>query len=485
MIGILLLQGEIETPYQEYGIAQFQGYDELIDDPAGNIFGLNGTTITSDYDNDFEHIIYFHHDETTSPAGIVPKYYSEQTITLQNTTWQYNEPTSCPSEIDLKDRLVLRSGISSNQLEINSTTTDLENYIDGGNTSQLENEIFVSQPDEAYELYNDLMSESPYLSDIVLLSAIEKENVLSNAMITEILSINTHSAKSQKIMDEVDQKINPLSDDMIEDIEEGKNILSAKENLEAKKAHYVNNNAYAKNELKRVFNQDTLYFQRIDSTIAFLNNDEDLKSKYELASAHITKKDFQNANTVLNNISTIYDLTEAQGEFYATFSDYCDLMEELNLSGKTIFNLDSAQKQVLIELCLDTTSLAGRWVNNILLWTDSLTLNEKIYFPAYELMSSKEPARDNMPLPEANIMIYPIPASDYFVIEFMNVEKILSHDILVRIFSVNGKMVDQFFLKKSQSRHILPTGNLSNGTYLCIFVADNKVIEQKKLTILK
>ena len=76
------------------------------------------------------------------------------------------------------------------------------------------------------------------------------------------------------------------------------------------------------------------------------------------------------------------------------------------------------------------------------------------------------------------------PAYDYFVVELTSPENIICQDYAVRIHSMDGKKVDQYILNKSKSHHILPTGSLNNGTYLCIFVADNKIIEQKKLTIL-
>nr|NQU92404.1 hypothetical protein [Bacteroidota bacterium] len=62
--------------------------------------------------------------------------------------------------------------------------------IDGGDTETLNSEVETSTPPEAVEVYTELMAESPNLSETVVETSIEKEEVLPNAMIRDVMVAN-------------------------------------------------------------------------------------------------------------------------------------------------------------------------------------------------------------------------------------------------------------------------------------------------------
>lgn len=128
----------------------------------------------------------------------------------------------------------MRSSMNSAQYSIDTTNQVLAELTDGGDTDALIFDISMSDPDDALELSNQLIDNSPYLSDTVMIDAVNKENVLQSAMITDILVANPQSAKSDRVMQEVYNRNNPLTNHQLNMINQGWFIQGAKEKLESK-----------------------------------------------------------------------------------------------------------------------------------------------------------------------------------------------------------------------------------------------------------
>lgn len=69
------------------------------------------------------------------------------------------------------------------------------------------------------EIRQELLDASPYLSDTVMISAAEKESVLPNSIITEVLIANPQSTKSDKVLDKLDERVEPPSGNQITKIQ--------------------------------------------------------------------------------------------------------------------------------------------------------------------------------------------------------------------------------------------------------------------------
>jgi hypothetical protein len=76
----------------------------------------------------------------------------------------------------------------------------LNMLIDAGDTESLFWDVYMSTSPEAMQVYQELMTVSPYLSDTVVSAAIIKEDVLVDAMLRDIMVANPHTAKSGKLL---------------------------------------------------------------------------------------------------------------------------------------------------------------------------------------------------------------------------------------------------------------------------------------------
>ena len=90
----------------------------------------------------------------------------------------------------------------------------------------------MAQLQDAYTLYTELMSKSPYLSEEVLLKLAEKQN-FPEAMLRDIMVANKQAAKYADVAEKLEERA-ALPDYMLDQIKDAaQNGVSAKEYLEA------------------------------------------------------------------------------------------------------------------------------------------------------------------------------------------------------------------------------------------------------------
>jgi hypothetical protein len=268
----------IDTAVRGWGIAEYQGSSQdTTTAPAGNVF-TSDEYQSHGFDlfnhEDADPFTYFHHNEALNIDFNVepnPEKCSES-VSLVLNDQEYIPEESCPSHIGSGINPSLEKSIMEEaENQIASIESSLDLLVDGGNTQLLNMDVITSTPPEAMDLMNQLLSESPYLSDTVMKSAIEKEDVLSNAMIRDVLVENPQSAKSQEILQLIDDRQDPMPVYMKDQIAQGKYITGQKENFEANRFHYTSEQARAFNNLYRYYLTDTIIVNPQDSLMNLLN----------------------------------------------------------------------------------------------------------------------------------------------------------------------------------------------------------------------
>ena len=244
------------------GVAQNQGSGTTHSTPAGNLFSRNSQDAWKDYVNQLDktHPIDYFMNDPQSENRVEPRWFTNN-IFLHNTRITFDKE-SCKSHLTKPDPNPdpphLRADLESFALKIDSAQTELTKWVDGGNTDQLVSDVAFSTPPVAYDLYSDLIIKSPYLSDTVLKESIQKEDVLDNLMIEDILVANPQSAKSAEIQESLDEKNNLLTEDQRETIDQGKYFISGKEILESRLAWNNHCRAMILNDLITLFKNDTV-----------------------------------------------------------------------------------------------------------------------------------------------------------------------------------------------------------------------------------
>ncbi|MFH1297558.1 MAG: T9SS type A sorting domain-containing protein [Bacteroidota bacterium] len=145
---------------------------------------------------------------------------------------------------------------------------------------------------------------------------------MPNAMIRDILVANPQAAKSDSLLDKLEERAIPLPNYMWTEILQGEQIIGAKENLEAKISHWNHKRYFHRNNLFRIFNNEQENGSYSDSLFVLLQNETNLQAKYELAFQHLEFGDSISATSVLSQIPNQFQLSTEQQEEWQGMTNY-------------------------------------------------------------------------------------------------------------------------------------------------------------------
>ncbi|NOX48391.1 MAG: T9SS type A sorting domain-containing protein [Chlorobi bacterium] len=327
------------------------------------------------------------------------------------------------------------------------------------------------------------MGKSPYLSDSVLMSAIEKENVLPNVLIKDILVANPQAAKSEQVMQKVGEKAYPLSDEMLAEVLLGKYIVAAKEKLEAQVNWYGHSRAMALNRLKQYYLSDTVNESSLDSLILLLENENGLHEKYELVFAYTKKGQWTDALDLLNGVPIQYSLNEQQQTIYNDLSDYMDIMNELQMADTNLFGIDETQLGELLYLAENATNQVGAYSKNILVQLGLYNYEEPILLPVEGLKSSNaiqitDPVLKSYP----KIKLYPNPAKDYLIVELQTANL---NGAIIELFNNQGTMLKLYSVPARTLDYLVNFKDITSGIYIISVKMNGAIIGSEKISIIR
>jgi len=479
---------EVEYP----GIAKHQGAEGMLTEmQAGNLFSLNNNGIDySDYSTFKESpITYFHHSPISEPR-VKPIYYIDKYIYLDDQLTPYSENGSCPSHLSGGGggggigRDDLKSNLTSSDIKADSTQALLTALVDGGNTDVLQQEVLQTMPQEAYDLYMSLMGKSPYLSDSVLIATIEKEYILPNVLIKDILAANPQSAKSPEVMDKVNEKAIPMTEEQLAEILLGKYIVAAKEKLESQLAYHKQQRSISLKFLKQSYRNDTVDPYANDSLVLLLETENGLQEKFELVFAYSAQNNWTGAMALMDNLPNQYSFKQHEQEMYNDYNTFINVLYELDQAGMGLEGLTATQNTSLLQLADNVQNYAGSYARNILIGTDNYPYTEPIILPGDGLKSGS--ITFDLPVPKdyrpEYISIYPNPAMSYIIVEL---NKTNLNGVNLSLYDNGGKLVKQTVIPARTQDYVIGLKGMKPGIYIIKADMDGKNIGGKKFSIIK
>jgi type IX secretion system substrate protein len=485
--------GDIVVSYLEYdeddGIKASQGTNSVDpESPAGNTFShfYQEDNIYSDYTNTCSNITYWHHYPNFGAPYVVPTFSSP--IPKINTRMNedapgYSKATACPSNRSKDPVSEIKSEIVINKATEEAYSDSLSLLVDDGNTTALNLNVATSVPPETMQLRDELLQASPYLSDTVMIAAAEKEDVLPNSIITEVLSANPQSAKSDNVLLKLDERTQPLNNNQLAQIHSNDTIIGNKELLETNKAYYSNQKAMSVYELARLYMSGTNKQGIHDSIEYALTNINSTVASYQQAFCRYFSSDSTGVLNKLNNISSEFDFDDNQTAYHGNYNNYFNVLLNLQSNNNTAMQLDSSQKNQVYGIMNNTDGLLHAYARNMLMFNDNLEYNEPYNnVPGTSSEKSLQANEYNTNInyfSKTYFQLYPNPASEYLSIEYsLNYG---TTDAAIEIMSISGINITTVKLVVSSGSTIIDLRNWETGTYIVKLVAKGNILQSEKV----
>ncbi|MEI6823186.1 MAG: T9SS type A sorting domain-containing protein [Bacteroidota bacterium] len=357
-------------------------------------------------------------------------------------------------------------------------------WVDGGNTEGLLQKVKYAYPWNTYELYADLLSKSPYLSNSVLIAAIDNTEALPDELLAVVLETNPQFLRSIKVMDELLKNREQFSEEMLDEIKYMvSDSISPLENMVADVSYYTSQRKTYVDMLKQYYIADTTG-TCLDSLIVLLSGESDINSAYELAYAYISKNDQQSVSNVMSAIEQIIDPNDStEMNKYDMMSYMIPIIYNLENSIETIDSLNVDEQSFVYSLAESNDDLPGMLAKAIRLQIDtSYHYYEPIYPADSQQMRTKAVKKVNKPKSTTETFsVHPNPAKGYVIVDYRN--NTPTKEILLVITDMQGRLQKKMLLNVKFSQNLVDVHNFVNGMYNFTIFVDGKQKASSKIVI--
>jgi len=229
---------------------------------------------------------------------------------------------------------------------------------------------------------------------------------------------------------------------------------------------------------------DTLVNSPGDSIVTILDLRPCLSGEYIKAFEYLKMGDSMNVSSTLDAIPGNYILTSDELIEHALYEDYFVLLFSLDSDDSTNIAMDSSQLALCYNILNHASGMLQGFARNLLIMNDSLDYQEIILLPEPGLKSGKVrrwPVKSQ--IVENYMKIYPNPAKNVVIIETRLKEE--PRDAFINMIDSKGIRFKSYPIQKQNEYLVIPLSDLQSGILLCQLILRNKIVETRKLIVVK
>lgn len=266
---------------------------------------------------------------------------------------------------------------------------------------------------------------------------------------------------------------------MIDEIKQGLEVISPKENLEADVSYYAAERKSYLDLLKQNYLNDSTE-TGMQQYISLLNNENDIESKYELVFAKISNQDYEGALSTLSSLENMIDIEKypEEADRHAKMTNLIPVLITIESTHPKWEELSDNDRNLLINLSETDNTVTGSLATACRMVLDTgFVYSEPIYIPTDRPLKMSLPVKSKVAIAnEQHIKISPNPANDYIAIE-CNFEGV-GNNLRLQITDAMGKTVLEKELGKAQQ--IIDIRKFAKGSYYCTVYNNIKAFDTVK-----
>lgn len=457
------------------GILMFQGSNLK---PAGNKFShnYNPNIPGSDFTRIGNWPVFYYYYNNSQNSVEQPWYISG--VYSVGTSYQ----NTCPSNYNTTGNqmvLLTQNQIDSlsqvfadNSVEYDNTVSVFNALKDGGNTQVTNLEVLTATDDKTMQLRDTLLGMSPHLSEEVLKSAIDRYDVLPDAILLEILSANPDETRNGELMDYLKKRTPPFPDYMVTILDS----IASDSTYKTRLLQIMTSYQLMKSSTAYQLIRNSLNDSIVDMTSVrnWLDNQSCLNADYQIIDTWIQEGNYTAAAELLNLLPGTYNLTDSALIENNYFNSLKTLQINLITSGRNIFQLDTNEISTLANIASISKGIAGTQAANILQFAYGYSYPQCAVMVTNPTKSFKIKNNDLInKLSDAKIKAYPNPANNWTAFYYELPELVRTGSI--EISDIKGHNIKIFMINNQKGEIIWDTREIIAGEYLYTCKFGNKL----------
>lgn len=468
------------NPPPDHSIKMFQGSTTK---SAGNTFTpqQNGSSPYYNYHNEAEvlPITYF----WELPPGVL-------NTGAYNAPWvQRNANASphntCPTRILCGGgvgpvRAALSPQIEQERLAYLNLKYVFESLLDGGDFDELKETIMESWPSDAWQLRNELIDKSPYLSTDILKEA-RLKNILPDAMYLEVCLANPEATQRDGFVKWVQFEAPvPLPEYMVAHVVASWDQRTWRTSLESEMGWHNGEYQRLNDELTRAMLTDSVA-QPADSILVRWQLNPSLRARFGEVNTLLGQNRFDEAVALLEGLDANYIL-EKQGK-----QDRDDMLDLIGVirpviegSGRTLMQLEPGELTALEEIAERQPSLAASYARNTLCYGYDICIppvTGGVMQPKMLWVNVSGTEASTVPL----LIVHPNPASTWVAFSHMIPAKI--DQAQIRVLDPLGRVVHEAGIKTSPDQVIWDTRKIAAGSYMVELYNAGRLLDAQRVVV--
>lgn len=362
-----------------------------------------------------------------------------------------------------EERLEKEETFAQNLSDYISVKNLFESLTDGGNTEAELSAIGSSQPEDLWELRSQLLGHSPHLSQEVLRAMTNRTDVFPDEVLLEILSANPDELNRDTLISYLEQKEDPLPENMIGILRQAVSGVTYKTILENEMAEYHAAKAQANQDIIRSILYDSSF--NMTDYRNWLDNMNDMVADRQIISTYLSEDDTSSAISLLNLLPSIYALEGDNLEDYYDYKFLIEMQISYTNNGKQLSELDSIDIIAIDNIASNEFSYAGNKARNILAYANvTQNCNCLPIIDSTSLKNASAPLLQTRPDKDIlKISAQPNPAHTYLAFDFELLHPTSTGIIIIT--DVNGMVVNQMQVNGKSGQKVWNTSGIKAGVY--------------------